>query len=121
MKRTWLTALVPIALAFMSLLVSAASENVCFGQSLQASDADDGFSGAFVGGATVSACDSIDSSKQISQIAFDRATYYGAVQTFSFAPEPSLSAILGLGLASLALMRRRQVSDAKPLIRRKPP
>jgi hypothetical protein len=120
MKRTWLTALVPIALAFTALLVSAATEHVCVGQPLPVRDAGDRFSGDVVSGAIGSGCNSFDGSKQISQVAFERATYYVAVQTFSFAPEPSISALLGLGLASLAFLHR-QVIDVKPLIRRKPP
>jgi len=119
MKRTWLTALVPIALAFTSLLVSAATGQGCFSQPVRASDADVRFRGEFVGGATVLGCDSSDSSKQVSQVAFDRANYHGAVLSFPLAPEPSSSP--PLGLASLACQLGKEVSDAKPSIPGRPP
>jgi len=119
MKRTWLRALVPIALAYPSLLVSAATEQGCFSQPVLASDAGVRFRGEFVGGATVPGCDSSDSSKQVCQVAFDRTNHCVAVLSFPFAPEPSNSDLLGL--ASLAFQLGKEVSDAKPLIRGRPP
>jgi hypothetical protein len=118
MKRTWLIALVPIALAFASLQVTAATERVCLGQPVSASDADDHFSGKSAGGASTAGCDSSVSSKQVSHAPFDRKDFLGAVRTFS-SPEPWVPALLGL--ASLAFLRRRQVSDVKPSIPGKPP
>jgi hypothetical protein len=100
MKRTWLTALIPIAMALASLHVTTATEHVCIGQPVLASDADDRLRGQFAGGASDSGCDSSVSSKQVSHIAFDQASFHGAVHSFSFAPEPSILALLGL--ASLA-------------------
>lgn len=119
MKQTWLTALVPITLAFTSLLVLAATEKICFSQPVLASDDDVGFTGEFVGGATVLGCDSSESSKPVSQVAFDHTNYYGALLSFPFAPEPSSSALLGL--ASLAFQLGKEVSDAKPSIPGRPP
>lgn len=119
MKQSWLSALVPVALACTSLLVSAATEQGCFSQPVLASDADVRFEGEFVGGATDLGCDSSDSSKQVSQVAFDRTNHYGAVLSFPFAPEPSGSALSGH--ASPAFQLGKVVSDAKPSIRGRPP
>jgi hypothetical protein len=120
MDRRWLTVLVSSLLAFSLLRVSAATEYACVDRPVPASDADDRYSGESVGEATVAGCGSRDSSGQISQVAFDRAPFYGDVQSLYFSPEPSVSALLGLGLANRALIVD-QVSDVKPLIRRKPP
>lgn len=120
MKRTWLTVVVPIALAFTLLRVSAATEHACVGQPERAGDADNRFNGASVGDATFAGCDSGDGSKQSSHAAFGRPTHHEAVQSIFFAPEPSISTLLGLGLASQAAVSA-SVSDVKPLIRGKPP
>jgi hypothetical protein len=120
MKRTWLTVVVPIALAFTLLRVSAATEHACVGQPERASGADDRINAESMGEAVVAGCDSLDGSKQSSLAPFDRPTHYGAVQSFFIAPEPSISTLLGLGLASRAVVTT-QVSDVKRLIRRKPP
>lgn len=120
MKRTWLTVAFPIALAFALLRVSAATEHACVGQPERTSDADDRFNGESIGDATVAGCDSLDGGEQICHVAFDRPTHCGAVQSIFVAPEPSVSTLLGPGLASRAVVTT-PVSDAKPLIRGKPP
>lgn len=120
MKRIWLTVLVPIALSLAALRMSAATEIACVGKPESAIDADGRFNGESNGEATTAGCDSVDSSDQSSQVGFDRVNYCGDVQSLSYALEPSRSALLSLGLASQAVTVD-QVTDVKPLIRRKPP
>jgi hypothetical protein len=119
MKLTWLTALAPISLAFTSLLVSAAPEQGCLGEPALASEGDVRFLGDLVDGATVPGCDSSDSSKQDSQVAFERTGIYGAVPSFPFAPEPSGSILVDL--ASLDCQLGKEAGDANPSIRGRPP
>jgi hypothetical protein len=120
MNRIWLTVLVPIALSLAALRMSAATEIACVGKPESAIDADGRFNGESIREATIAGCDSLHSSDHNSQVGFDRVNYFGDVQSLSCALEPSGSALLSLGLASQAITFD-QVSDVKPLIRRKPP